>query len=156
MSQAIVEIRPFQPADLEAVARIEEKVFSTPWSKESFEQFLKDPCYQLWVALVEEKIVGYCVAQLVPPEAEIHNIAVDTGYWRQGVASKMLKYFLNSMRQDNVEEVFLMLRKSNLAAQKLYQKFGFSLKGERSNYYQNPTEAAQILHKKLDTLRQDR
>ena len=34
------------------------------------------------------------------------------------------------------------VRKSNLAARALYEKLGFSLIGERKNYYKDPTEDA--------------
>lgn len=147
----MIAIRPFLEKDLDPVFQIEQKNFSTPWSKNSFASFLKDPFYCLRVATVNNSVAGYFVAQIIPPEAELHNIAVDPDFQRQGVASKMLKYFINNVSQNDVHEVFLMLRESNHAAQKLYKTFGFTLCDHRPHYYQNPSEGAQILHKKLDT-----
>lgn len=145
----MMEIRPFQEGDIAEVTAIEESVFPTPWSREAFLKFSKDPHYRIRVALQSAEIAGYLVAQIVGNEAELHNIAVAAHHQRQEVGTELLKDFLREAGQLSVNEVFLMVRASNHPAQIFYQKFQFESCGRRPNAYQNPPEEALIFRKKL-------
>lgn len=149
----MITVRPFHPEDIAEVAAIEEAVFPAPWSCGAFLKFSKDLHYRFRVALQDEKIAGYWVAQVVGEEAELHNIAVSASNRRRGVGSALLKDFLKVAAELGVCEVFLMVRVSNQAAQNFYQKFQFDECGRRPNAYQNPPEEGRILHKRLDTKR---
>lgn len=50
-------------------------------------------------------------------------------------------------RQKDVDAFFLEVRESNLAAQKLYEKMGYSNIGKRKRFYERPVEDAIIMSK---------
>lgn len=145
----MIALRPFRPEEIAEVVAIEEAVFPAPWSGEAFLKFSKDPHYRFHVALQDEKIVGYWVAQVVGQEAELHNIAVAAAHQRGGVGSALLKDFLKEVVKLAVCEVFLMVRVSNQTAQNFYQKFQFEECGRRPAAYQNPPEEGILFHKKV-------
>jgi ribosomal-protein-alanine N-acetyltransferase len=53
--------------------------------------------------------------------------------------------FLNLVRDRGGRDIFLEVRASNDAAQRLYQKWAFVPAGVRKSYYQSPEEDALIL-----------
>ena len=140
-------IRPFQIQDLDAVCEMEQKVFTTPWSRQSFLDCARWPEFWFYVAVQDEKIVGYFVAQVVGEEAELHNIAVDPSSQKKGVGKKLMEFFLKKGSEENVENIFLMVRPSNVAAIRLYESFGFSLLDRRKKYYPDNQEDALIFYK---------
>lgn len=142
-------IRPFQASDLPFILEIEEAVFPHPWSANSFLTFSKDPHFWLAVACHEEKPVGYYVAQVIPPEAELHNIAVHSAWQRKGVGRELLKYFLDKLNELHVKNIFLLVRESNSGAVQLYQKFDFKFLEKRRGYYLDPKEDALVFYKSV-------
>ena len=72
-----IVIRAMHQEDLEQVAELEKSIFSEPWSREGFALSLasKDTLY--FVAVCEERIVGYCGLLRSFEEADITNVAVD-------------------------------------------------------------------------------
>ena len=48
----------------------------------------------------------------------------------------MLKNLFNECKKENIINIFLEVRRSNLSAIRLYEKNGFNEIGVRNNYYQ--------------------
>jgi ribosomal-protein-alanine N-acetyltransferase len=141
----MVLIRPAVHKDLLELERIERRSFQTPhWRAENF------LAYRCVVAEVEGKVAGFLVSRVVfpenedlPAEREILNLAVDPFYRRQGVATALLH---NELKHRATH--FLEVRESNVGAQKLYQKLGFTEVGRRPDYYSFPMEAAIVMQMK--------
>ena len=89
-----IVIRAMHQEDLEQVAELEKSIFSEPWSREGFALSLasKDTLY--FVAVCEERIVGYCGLLRSFEEADITNVAVDVSRRNQGIAEKMLSIMM--------------------------------------------------------------
>ncbi|MDO8528130.1 MAG: ribosomal protein S18-alanine N-acetyltransferase [Deltaproteobacteria bacterium] len=146
-----MNIRPFQPSDLDSVVRIEQLNFTIPWSGPSFLDCSQWPEFWFRVAVLDKKVVGYFVAQVVEEEAELHNIAVDPDHHRQGVGRALMNHLLEAIKKKKVRHVFLLVRPSNTAAIHLYQQFGFALLDRRPKYYADTGEDGLIFYKDLDT-----
>lgn len=133
--------------DLPEVARIEAEMFSMPWSAQGFADSLRneDTCYLS--VLCEGKIVGYCGMLRVLDEADITNVAVDSGHRGQGIGFAMLSELLKLGEESGIRSFTLEVRESNRAAIALYEKLGFVNCGIRKNFYQKPTEHAVIMWK---------
>lgn len=141
----MIKIFPASKKDVSAVASLEQELYPQPWSQKDFEEILAQEAFWFWVAKKENAIVGYLVCQVVEEkEAELHNIAVAREYQRQGIGKTLLQKLIGDLKQKNVSEIFLMVRASNLPAQKLYESFGFKKISVRQRYYHNPEEEAWI------------
>lgn len=113
------------------------------WSESDLRKSIADrTSRKCLVAQREQLLVGVLAASLpAAGEAEILTLAVDPGFRRQGVATGLLRVFLQSAPG----RVFLEVRRSNLAAQKLYERFGFVIAGVRVGYYPSPPEDAIVM-----------
>jgi len=129
-------------ADLDEVMAIERASFAYPWSSRFFHQEFEVECAHSILAEMNGKIVGYVLFWLLPETVDIHNLAVRGEYRRRGVGRILLnKVIVEALRQSSAR-VTLEVRKSNLAAQKLYESAGFVATGVRKAYYSDDGEDA--------------
>lgn len=129
-------IEPMSPDDLEAVVGIEESSFPQPWSLQSFRSELDNNQLAAYlVARLEGALAGYGGVWVILEEAHITTLAVDRKYRRRGIATRLLKELIETSRRMGAVRMSLEVRPSNLAARRLYEKFGFTVKGVRKHYY---------------------
>lgn len=138
-------IREINKRDTKYLAELDKVCFAVPWSEQSFIDETENEMAYYYVATVEEIPVGYIGFWKVIDEGHITNIAVSPEYRRKGLASAMLEKVIKAAYDNNLYLLTLEVRKSNLAAQSLYAKYGFESLGERKNYYHLPTENAVIM-----------
>lgn len=122
---------------------IEEEAFPDPWHVSFFKRYL-DPRRKhmhLYVARLQEKIIGYVVFYLNFGEVQIMNIAVAMDHRRQGVAKYLLTFTLEFIETNDAEVVFLEVSVNNSAALHLYRQFGFEVFGQRKRYYSDGSDA---------------
>jgi ribosomal protein S18 acetylase RimI-like enzyme len=94
-------------------------------------------------------IVALLQARHLDDQAEILTLAVSSRHKREGHARFLLNNFLRVARELGVRDVFLEVRESNAAALALYQGCGFTISGQRPNYYRDPPETALLLNLKF-------
>jgi [ribosomal protein S18]-alanine N-acetyltransferase len=147
-----LRVQRVREADIAAIASIERRSFSDPWSERSFRDVLAHP--QMHFACIREdaangpvspRVLGYVVAWFAGGQGEIANLAVDPDMRGQRIGSALLDAVLDEARRHGTEEVFLEVRSSNLRARQLYESRGFAEVGRRSRYYRQPVEDAVIL-----------
>ena len=136
---------------IDDVANLEKLCFTIPWSAHSFDIELKNKVAYYLVAICDGSVVGYGGVWQVAGEGHITNIATHPQYRRMGVGAGILSKLIEFARTNNLEFLTLEVRKSNQAAQKLYEKFGFKVAGERKRYYEDNNEDAIIMTKTAKT-----
>ncbi|MEE9614099.1 MAG: ribosomal protein S18-alanine N-acetyltransferase, partial [Thermodesulfobacteriota bacterium] len=72
---------------------------------------------------------------IVQEEAHILNIAVRPELRGKGIGKKLLEFSLGVMEEAGVVEVLLEVRRSNEAATRMYEDFGFEEIFTRKDYY---------------------
>ncbi len=97
------------------------------------------------VAQNKHNILGYASMWLMVDEAHLTSIAVRGTHRRRGVGELLLISIINSAAQLNAQIVTLEVRASNLEAQALYEKYGFTRVGMRRSYYSDDGEDAVIM-----------
>jgi ribosomal-protein-alanine N-acetyltransferase len=149
-----VKIRNMSAADLDEVMKIERESFPTPWSEEMFRAELRSPISRMLVAETEQKgdsaIAGYINFWLVADEFHLNSIAVRGKLKRRGVASALMEEMVRTARRRGSVHGTLEVRRSNAPAQKLYEGFGFMVRGIRPRYYSDTGEDALIMWVELD------
>jgi ribosomal-protein-alanine N-acetyltransferase len=139
---ADMQFRPMTTADLDEIMAIERRAYRFPWSQGFFLQELQVACARSIIAELDGRIVGYVLYWLLPETIDIHNLATHTDHRRHGVARRLLNRVLAYARDQSISRVTLEVRKSNLAAQKLYESMGFVTTGLRKGYYSDDGEDA--------------
>ena len=138
-------IRTISKRDTKQLAELDKVCFAVPWSEQAFIDETENELANYIIAEDNGTVIGYVGYWKVVDEGHITNIAVSPDYRRKGIASEMLSRIIKAAYDDNLYLLTLEVRKSNIAAQKLYEKFGFEPLGERKNYYHLPTEDAVIM-----------
>ena len=143
-----VKYRLMKLADLDEVLAIEEKSFNDPWTREFFEYEITSDYFVYLVGTIEDKIVAYIGANLFYGTMEVVNLAVEPKMRRCGIGEEIFKTFIDGLKTSKVtNELWLHVRKSNLAAIKLYEKLGFDHVATEKNYYYD--EDALVMRKKF-------
>lgn len=140
-----IHIIPMTENEIEGIAELEKECFGSPWSAQSLKDELSNEGARFFAAVENGEVLGYIGCILVCGEGSITNVAVRKKARRKGIASQLLKALIEALKKEGAESVFLEVRVSNDAAQKLYEKFGFLVCGERRDFYKNPTENAYIM-----------
>ena len=131
---ALVEMRTMSYTDLKQVITLEEKAYPYPWTLGIFRDCLRIG-YSAWVMTLDKKIIGYAIVMLSPGEAHILNICIEPDFQKKGLGRYLLRHILKKSNQTDVDMVLLEVRRSNAAAQQLYQSEGFHELGVRKAYY---------------------
>ena len=134
-------------ADLDAVLEIEHASFVNPTTRQWYETELKRPevCFVYVVRTSDEPVAGFCAFWKVFDQVHINNLAVRPELRRRGLARLLLNAVLEQAAALGSPTATLEVRRSNLAARRLYESAGFRLAGVRTSYYTNPIEDALIL-----------
>jgi ribosomal-protein-alanine N-acetyltransferase len=82
---------------------------------------------------------------LMVDEAHITTFAVHPAWRRQRIGERLLLAFLDLAADRRAREATLEVRLSNLAARRLYEKYGFRPVGLRPRYYSDDGEDALIM-----------
>ncbi len=139
-------LRRLELADLDAIERIEQASYPTPWSRSMFASELAKPS-SLSLAAVDDEgaLIGYLVLSRYVDAWHVMNVAVAPEHRRAGVASALLERLLDVTRDDARRGYTLEVRVSNTAAIRLYERFGFEARGIRRGYYTDNREDALIM-----------
>lgn len=132
--------------DVDAVLKVENEAFTTPWSRAAFEAETSDN--ELAYYLVVDAggvIAGYAGMWLIIDEAHVTNIALAAAYRGAGLGEKLVRALMELARERGAVSMTLEVRVSNVKAQALYTKLGFVSRGKRRNYYTDNREDALIM-----------
>ncbi len=132
---------------LEDVAELERICFSTPWTYENLSDELDNDTAYFFVALDDDKLVGYIGVSVISDSCFVNNIAVYPEYRRQGVGKALMKIAILTADAMGTGFISLEVRESNYAAISLYRSLGFEEMGLRKDFYRLPKEHALIMTK---------
>jgi [ribosomal protein S18]-alanine N-acetyltransferase len=133
--QELWRLHPMSASHLSQVAVIEQVSYEFPWTEGIFLDCLRVG-YSAWVVTdTTGAVMAYALMSMAAGEAHILNICVAPQHRRCGLAQFLLKHLLMIARAASVGLLLLEVRRSNLAAQRLYADFGFSELGVRRGYY---------------------
>jgi [ribosomal protein S18]-alanine N-acetyltransferase len=139
-------IEPMRLEDLDAVQRIEQASFSTPWPENAYRsELMTNRLASYLVGRIDDRIVAYGGMWLMVDEAHITTFAVHPAWRRQRLGERLLLAFLDLARDRHAREATLEVRLSNLGARRLYEKYGFRPVGLRPRYYSDNNEDALIM-----------
>jgi len=137
--------------DLGEVLAIEQTASPAPWTEHMFRRELLLPLARNLTARVwGARIAGYLNFWLIAGEVQIHNIAVRKDLQRQGVASALLSAMIGMAFAAGARHATLEVRASNEPAKRLYEQFGFEVRGIRPLYYDDSKEDALIMWADLE------
>jgi [ribosomal protein S18]-alanine N-acetyltransferase len=137
-----INIRRMCFDDIDRVMKIEREASLGSWSRQGYEaEFERNDSLAL-IGEYQAEIVGFGIARLITTaaEAEILNIGVKPYFQHRGIGTELIREIFYFLRNNEIKQVLLEVRESNVKAQKFYCKCGFEVIGRRKNFYNNPSE----------------
>jgi ribosomal-protein-alanine N-acetyltransferase len=155
--------------DLPAALLIDVMSFTLPWTQSAYVHEMKNPAARPWVAEAtleaplryearlpfqlapiekragEKAVVAVAVIWLIVDEAHLATIAVHPDLRGMGIGRALMQALLEQSAQDGAHSALLEVRAGNVAAQKLYESFGFTVVGRRPHYYRDNQEDALLM-----------
>ncbi len=113
-------------------------------SKENILNDLKYDNYYYFILKLHDSIIGYIAISIAVDEADILAIVIDINYQNKGYGTYLINFIKKFLKDKNIKYLFLEVRKTNIKAQKLYEKCNFVLINKRKNYYADTHETAYI------------
>ncbi|WP_201600236.1 ribosomal protein S18-alanine N-acetyltransferase [Psychrobacter submarinus] len=124
-------------ADIEALIQPQDA-----WSYRTLVDLLEQDSIDLLVVYQSDKVVGYCLYQVMFEQAEILRIGTHPNYQRQGIASNLVAELNQQLQALTVESLLLEVRADNLPAIALYEQQGFETIHQRKGYYKTAHKPA--------------
>jgi ribosomal-protein-alanine N-acetyltransferase len=133
--------------DLDQVVALETASFSRPWTREALVRELQPgEVTRVYVARSEDpRVVAFCACWFIVDELHITTLAVDPAHRRRGLATSLLRFVFQEAHANGVRRATLDVRRSNVAALRLYGRLGFQVSAVRPNYYTHPEEDGLVL-----------
>ena len=141
-----VRIEPMTLLDLPAVHAIEQASFFPTWPEDAYRnELLTNKLATYLVARLDGVIVAFGGIWLMVDEAHITTFAVEPAWRRRSIGERLLVGLLDAAVARRAREATLEVRLSNVAARRLYEKYGFRPVGIRPRYYSDNGEDALIM-----------
>jgi len=157
-----ITVSPLAKSDILSILEIEYDSQPEPWTEKAFLEEIDRADSSLLVARLltgastgecSPEVAGYICYWVVAGEIQILNLAVRQTLRRRGIAKRLIELTIRNGLERHAEYVTLEVRKSNVAARRLYESFGFEVTGERPDYYGVKKESAILM--KLDICSRD-
>lgn len=137
----VVTFCPMAKHHTEQILDIEQRTFENPWDALDFYVTRKSRNGGVIVAERRWQVIGYCAYSVQQRKIQIHNLAVDYDYRRQGIGSSLVSWVRDSLLCGR-RRVTAIVRERNLDAQMFFSKRGFRALGIIPDYYDDADEDA--------------
>jgi ribosomal protein S18 acetylase RimI-like enzyme len=139
-----IRIRKAEPADVDALVKLEQRVFSTDrLSRRSMLRFLRSPSAAVIVAQENDRLAGVAITLFRSQSviARLYSIAVAPHASGRGVASMLLEASEAAALARGCRVMRLEVHHANHAAISRYRKNGYRQFGRRRRYYEDGGDA---------------
>jgi len=138
-------LREMVPGDIKQVMRVELACFVDPWSENSLLTEANNPSAYYSVCLLGDELIGFSGMWIIMDECHITNIGVLPEHRRKRYGERLLIAILREAIARGSTRATLECRYSNFAAQRLYEKYGFTSVALRRGYYRDNNEDAVVM-----------
>lgn len=133
-------------SDISDVLRIERNSFSTTWPSDAFYNELNtNKLAHYFVGRIGTKVVVYGGIWVIFEDSHVTTIAVDAAYRGRKFGEVMLQHLIDEAIERGAAWMTLEVRESNVVAQQLYRKYGFTTVTTRKGYYSDNNENALVM-----------
>ena len=139
-------LRRMTLSDVPAVHRLEEAIFSMPWSEKDFVYEMTENKVARYLVIEEAgEIIAFAGAHIILDQAHVTNIAVRQDCRGRGLGRMITRALMQYASNLGAEYLTLEVRQSNATAQNLYKSLGFVKVNVRKRYYEDTGEDAWLM-----------
>lgn len=139
-------IVPMSASDIPDVLRIEKESFTTTWPADAFyNELTTNKLAHYFVGRIDGKLVAYGGIWVIFEDSHVTTIAVDSTFRGRKFGELMLLRLIDEAIERGAAWMTLEVRESNVSAQQLYRKYGFTTVTTRKGYYSDNGESALVM-----------
>jgi len=132
--------------DIPDVARIERASFTTVWPTDAFyNELTTNKLAHYFVGRIGGRIVAYGGIWVILEDSHITTVAVEPELRGRGLGEAMVLKLIDEGIERGAAWMTLEVRESNVSAQQLYRKYGFTTVTTRKGYYSDDNESALVM-----------
>lgn len=141
-----LDIARMVAADVPDVIRIERASFTTTWPADAFyNELTTNKMAHYFVGRVNGEIVAYGGIWVILEDSHVTTIAVDPRFRGKKYGELLLLRLIDEAIERSAAWMTLEVRESNVGAQQLYRKYGFTTVTTRKGYYSDNNESALVM-----------
>ena len=144
----MISIKQIKKNDIDLCYELDLNTISL-WSKKQWDKEFNKEGTKIFGILFANLVIGICVIQVVLDEAQINYFVVKKKFRKRGFGSYLMSYLIKRCKKLNINKLLLEVSKSNINAEKFYNRFNFNTVGIRKNYYKDGSDA--LLKEKILT-----
>lgn len=142
--KAEIEILPANELDVEEILKIEQNSITyNTLTKQDVMLAVNDTNYKTFKICLNSELVGFVILQITD-EVNIVSIAVKKEFRNLGLATKLLERAEGFTKEIGLNQMSLEVSSKNITAYLLYEKFGFTTRRVRKNYYQDKADCFEM------------
>jgi [ribosomal protein S18]-alanine N-acetyltransferase len=141
-----MSILPMATGDIPVVTKIERASFATIWPSDAFYNELStNKVAHYYVGRIGDRIVAYGGIWVILEDSHVTTLAVDPAFRGRRCGEIMLLRLIEEAMERGAAWMTLEVRESNVVAQQLYRKYGFTAVTMRRGYYSDDNESAMVM-----------
>lgn len=141
-----MSIETMTDSHLAEITQIESLSFPSTWPQNAFRNEIHDnKLAHYFVGIVAGRAIAYGGIWVILEDSHITTIAVHPDYRGKKYGEIMLLHLLDETIKHGASWITLEVRESNIAAQRLYRKYGFTIVSTRRGYYSDNNENALVM-----------
>ena len=117
------------------------------WTKKQWQSESKKRGVKVVALLLEKKVIGIYVVQIIIDEAQINYFSIKQKFRRKGYGRYLMCHLIKQCKKLQIKKLLLEVSRTNTIAKVFYEKFNFLTVGIRKNYYKDGSDA--ILKEKI-------
>ena len=144
-----MNIRRIEKKDLNAILVLEKLLYKDQWYQSNFESEVAHNDYAYMYVLEENDVVlGYAGFWLSYEYATFTKVSINPALQGKGLGFYLFNVVMNIALELGATSFSLEVRESNIKAQNLYLKSGYTKSGIRKGYYSDGENAIVMLYEK--------
>ena len=143
----MISIKEIDQEEFELCFELDSNTISL-WNKKQWISEFNKKGVKVIALLLENKVIGIYVLQVVIDEAQISYFSIKENYRRYGYGTFLMRYLIKYCEELNLKKLLLEVSEINSIAENFYSKFNFVSTGKRKNYYKDGSDAV-LKEKKL-------
>lgn len=144
INRSTLNIREAEVWDVKAVSELDKSNFSNNFSEQMLEDIFASNRSRIFVAMMEDIVVGFIVVENDVDEVNISHVVVDKAYRNHGIGTKLIQFAEQYAKQTKIDTVSLEVSVNNFTAKTLYEKLGYIERRIRKNYYKDGSDAIEM------------
>ena len=116
------------------------------WTPERVIREMQSKSSNVIVAVDGARIIGFAIMSYGDQEARLNLFAVDPGYRRKGVGTRLIQWLEKTAMIAGNGVVYLEARSGNTAAIRFYESLGYRVTQQIPRYYSGRETAVRMAH----------